>query len=123
MFLTTKKQNIPDSGESPIPTTGSINITTSGVKKQLSGLKADKAYGPDGIPLWVLKENVQEVSKVLTDIYQDCIDTGTVPIQWKHANVCALHKKERNRILQTIGPCHLPASHQRYLSISYTAMS
>ena len=34
-----------------------------------------------------------KISKVLTDIYQDCIDTGTVPIQWKHANVCAIHKK------------------------------
>ena len=45
------------------------------------------------MPPWFLKENVQEISKVLTDIYQDCIDTGTVPIQWKHANVCAIHKK------------------------------
>ena len=74
-------------------TIATINITTSGVEKQLSGLKADKAYGPDGIPPWFLKENAQEISKVLTDIYQDCIDTGTVPIQWKHANVCAIHKK------------------------------
>ena len=36
---------------------------------------------------------LHKVSKVLTDIYQDCIDTGTVPSQWKHANLCAIHKK------------------------------
>ena len=67
--------------ESPIPTIGTINITTCRVEKQLSELKVDKAYGPDGIPPWFLKENAHEISKVLTDIYQDCIDTGTVPIQ------------------------------------------
>lgn len=33
------------------------------------------------------------MSKVLTDIYQDCINTGTVPSEWKHANVCAIHEK------------------------------
>ena len=59
---------------------------------QLSGLKA---YGPVGIPSppRFLKENAQEISKVLTDIYQDCINTGTVPSKWKHANVCAIHEK------------------------------
>ena len=42
-------ENIPvvDPGENPIPTIGTI---TSWLEKQLSGLKADKAYGPDGIP-------------------------------------------------------------------------
>ena len=41
---------ISDPGKNPIPTIGTIPITTCGIEKQLSGLKADKAYGPDGIP-------------------------------------------------------------------------
>lgn len=93
VFNNEELENIPDLGESPIPTIGTIKITTRGVEKQLSELKVDKAYGPDGIPPWFLKENAYEISQVLTDIYQDCIHTGTVPIQWKHANVCAIHKK------------------------------
>ena len=93
VFNKEETEDIPHLGENPIPTIATINITTSGVEKQLSGLKADKASGPHGIPPWFLKENAREISKVLTDIYQDCIDTGTVPIQWKHANVCAIHKK------------------------------
>ena len=89
---------ISDPGKNPIPTIGTIPITTCGIEKQLSGLKADKAYGPDGIPPprpppLFLKKNAQEISKVLTDIYQDFINTGTVPSQWKHANICAIHKK------------------------------
>ena len=48
VFNKEETENIPDPGESPIPTIGTINITTSGVEKQLCGLKADKAYGPPG---------------------------------------------------------------------------
>ena len=51
-FSKEETENIPHLGENPIPTIATINITTSGVEKQLSGLKADKAYGPDGIPPW-----------------------------------------------------------------------
>lgn len=81
VFNNEESENIPDLGESPIPTIGTIKITTRGVEKQLSELKVDKAYGPDGIPPCFLKENAYEISQVLTDIYQDCIHTGTVPIQ------------------------------------------
>ena len=42
-FNNEETKNIPDPGESPIPTIGTINIITSGVEKQLSGLKTDKA--------------------------------------------------------------------------------
>ena len=38
-----------------------MNIITSGIEKQLNGLKVDKAYGLDGIPPWFLKENAQEI--------------------------------------------------------------
>ena len=79
-------KNIPDRGESPIPTIGTINITTCGVEKQLSGLKANKAYGPDGIPPWFLQDVAQEVSKILTDIYikivlipELCLANGNTP--------------------------------------------
>lgn len=93
VFNSDDTDTIPDPGANPIPTIGALTITTYGVEKQLRGLKADKAYGPDGIPPWFLKENAQEISKILTDIYQHCINSGTVPNQWKHANVCAVYKK------------------------------
>ena len=52
VFNNEETEDIPDPGENPIPTIGTITIATSGIKKQLSGLKADKANGPDGIPPW-----------------------------------------------------------------------
>ena len=93
VFNNEEAENIQDPGENPIPTIGTITIITSRIERKLSGLKVDKAYGTDGVPPWFLKENNQEISEFLTFIYQDCMNTGTVPSQWKHANVCAIHKK------------------------------
>ena len=101
VFNNEETENIPYPGKNPFPTIGTITITTSGIEKQLRGLKADKAYGPDGISPWFLKENNHEISEFLTYIYQDCINTGTVPSQWKHANVCfqrMSHSQERKEI-------------------------
>ena len=85
-------EDISDPGKNPTPAIGILTIPTSGIEMHLSGLKA---YGPDGIPPppRFLKENAQEISKILTDIYHDCINTGTVPSKWKHANLCAIHEK------------------------------
>ena len=52
-----------------------------------------KACGPDNIPSWFLKEYAQQISPILTDIYQDSISTVNVPSKWRCANVCAVFKK------------------------------
>ena len=112
VFLTTKEQRISQTlGKIPFPTIGTITITVSGIEKQLRGLKADKAYGTDGVPPWFLKQNNQEISEFLTYIYQDCINTGTVPSQWKHANVYDIHKKRKksypSKVLEHIVHSHV----------------
>ena len=68
-------------------------ITITGVTKQLTSLKTNKACGPDNIHSWFLKEYAHEISPILTDIYQDSIITGSVPLKWTNANVCAVFKK------------------------------
>ena len=85
--------NIPAVGDNPKPAIRPINISISGVTKQLLSLKANKACGPDSIPSWFLKEYTQDISPMLTDIYQCSIDTGIVPSKWKNANICGIFKK------------------------------
>lgn len=46
---------------------------------QLTSLKRFKACGPDAIPPWFLKEYATEIAPILTNIYQDSINTGTLP--------------------------------------------
>ena len=70
-------------------------ISEQGVLKQLSSLDPNKACGPDQIPPWFLKTFAADISPILTDIFQDSIDSGTVPHRWMEANVCAVFKKGR----------------------------
>ena len=87
--------NIPDIGNDRIPAIdcGCLSITINGVAKQLSLLKTNKASGPDAIPPWFLKEYAAEIAPILTNIFQDSIESGTVPSRWKSANVCGVFKK------------------------------
>ena len=86
-------ENIPDIGYDRIPAIESPSITINGVAKQLSLLKTNKASGPDAIPLWFLNEHSAEIAPILTNIFQDSIESGTVPSRWKSANVCGVFKK------------------------------
>ena len=93
VFTQEKLSNIPDIGYDRIPAIDSLSITTNGVAKQLSLLKTNKASGPDAIPPWFLKESAAEIAPILTNIFQDSIESGTVPSRWKSANVCDVFKK------------------------------
>ena len=96
VFTEENLDNIPDVGKTPTLSMSSIKITVNGVIKQLKSLKPNKACGPDEIPPWFFKENVEEISPVLTNIFQDSIDSGIVPSKWKKENL----------ILQTIDQFH-----------------
>ena len=86
VFTQEDLSNIPDIGNDRIPATDSLSFTINGVAKQLSLLKTNKASGPDTIPLWFLKEYSAEIAPILTNIFQDSIESGTVPSRWKSAN-------------------------------------
>lgn len=93
----TKKDltSIPNVWNDPKPKISPINISINGGMTQLTSLKRFKACGPDAIPPWFLKEYETEIAPILTNIYQDSINTGTLPGWWKNANVCGVFKKEK----------------------------
>ena len=70
-----------------------IVISTAGVTKLLSDLDVSKAAGPDAIRPIVLKQLSQEISPVVALVFQTSLDSGTVPTEWKTAQVCPLFKK------------------------------
>ena len=59
-------------------------------------MKRNKASGPDAIPPWFLKEYAAEIAPILTNIFHDSIESGTIPSRWKSANVCGVFKKGKN---------------------------
>ena len=56
-------------------------------------INPSKATGPDLIPMRVLKEAASAIAPFLCFIFQKSIDTGSVPADWKHANIIAVYKK------------------------------
>ena len=81
---------LPERLQCKFPIMQDIVISTVGVTKLLSGLNVSKAAGPDAIRHIVLKQLCQEISPVVALIFQISLDSGTVPTEWKKAQVCPL---------------------------------
>ena len=107
VFTQEDLSNIPDIGYDRTPAIDNLTITINGVAKQLLLLKTDKASGPDAIPPWFLKEYAAEIAPILTNIFQDSIESGTVPSRWKSANVCGVFKKGKRSDLSNYRPISL----------------
>ena len=84
---------IHDKGPSPFYHMKDINIQVNGVEKLLGNINPPKSKGPDEIHGRVLKECRNIIVPILTIIFQNSLLSGTIPSDWKHANVCPVFKK------------------------------
>ena len=80
------------SGEPPAYCT-EVRVTVEAVKKKLKNLDINKAQGPDKVPAKVLKELSEELALPLTILYNKSLETGSLPSEWKTAEVTAIFKK------------------------------
>ena len=85
--------NLPDKGPSPHPTMENITVKIPGVIKLLKNLNPYKAAGPDTIPTFILKTAAEELAPALTKIFQKSLNSGTVPEDWRKANIVPIFKK------------------------------
>ena len=83
---------IPSKGTSPFTPMGEITVDPKGVLKLLNNLNIHKASGPDGLSARVLKECSSEISPMLALIYNESLAQGTVPDDWRQANVAPVFK-------------------------------
>ena len=106
--FTIEDKSLPNiTGNNCIPTLPRIKVTTNGVVKQLESLDPSKASGPDCIPTRVLKECACETAPYLCFIYQQSLDQGQVPNDWKHARVTAVFKKGKRDVAANYRPVSL----------------
>ena len=66
-----------------------LKFSADCVKKQLLKIKIDKASGPARI----LRDAASELAVVLSTLFQQSYDSGTLPCAWKLANIWAIFKK------------------------------
>ena len=76
-----------------IPDIEPLRIDINGVVELLKNLKPHKAFGPDEIPAYLLKETSKEITPVLTFTFQASLQQSSIPSDWKKATVVPLFKK------------------------------
>ena len=68
------------------------------VASKISNMKENKSPGVDGISPKILKETVEQISTPLAHVFNMSLQEGSVPLDWKEANIIHLFKKgSRNK--------------------------
>ena len=74
-----------------------ISITHKIVKKVIPNLDSSKAFGPDCIPVVVLKNCEPELSYILAEIFNMCLKESCFPECWKVSSVIPVFKNVGER--------------------------
>ncbi|XP_043199360.1 uncharacterized protein LOC122369049, partial [Amphibalanus amphitrite] len=75
------------------PAVTDIDLTVELVRKKTAALRPFSAAGPDGVHPRIIKETADSLASTLTSIYRSSLDTGTLPQDWKLADVVPIYKK------------------------------
>ena len=102
-----KEDTLPTLSEPQYPPMPDIKIHTEGVEKLLGKLGTHKVSGPDNIPNMILKTCASELAPVITNIFQQSLDTGTLPTDWKNANISPVFKKGNKHTASNYRPVSL----------------
>ena len=86
-----------------------LNISNIEVKKLLQTVNISKSPGPDNInpKLLVSLADNQHFVTAITSLFVKCFETGSIPLEWKTANVVALHKKGSKSLASNYRPISL----------------
>ncbi|XP_030843578.1 uncharacterized protein LOC115924838 [Strongylocentrotus purpuratus] len=87
----------------PFPEMPPIIVDTEGVRKLLRNINTSKAIGPDQVPNQALKLAADEIAPVLQHLFQQSLDLGNLPEDWRKANITPIYKK---------GPTTNPANYR-----------
>ena len=70
-----------------------LTLTVTTVQTALEALEVGKATGPDEIPAKLLKGTAPVIAPSLCKIFNKSLQLGSLPSDWKLANVLTVHKK------------------------------
>ena len=72
---------------------GQLVVTPEVVASKINNMKENKSPGVDGISPKILKETVEQISTPLAHVFNMSLQEGSVPLEWKEANIIPLFKK------------------------------
>ena len=105
MFTTKDCKKLPDAeqlfhGSDPLVT---VNVTVESVRKKLKKLKPNSAPGPDKLWPRALNKLACVIAFPLSIVNTRILAEGTIPPEWKLANVTPIFKKDQKAPLVTTG--------------------
>lgn len=74
------------------------DIPIERISKAINALKNRKASGPGGITSEMIKYGTPKLQRMITTLFNKCMDSGTVPLEWKIGYLTPIHKKGDTRI-------------------------
>jgi len=92
-----------------------INITEEMVKKQLQKLRQDKAGGADDLTPRLLLMIEEEVTYPLWLLFTKSLKEGSVPDDWRKANVTPIYKKGNRNTAENYRPISLTSQCSKML--------
>ena len=84
-----------------------FEINLNEIKDILTGLNTNKANGPDTISVNMVRLCGHQLCVPLKIIFDNILNTGIFPDQWKEANVTPVHKKNDKQIISNYRPISL----------------
>ena len=82
-------------------------ITQLDVVRIISTLDATKASGPDQLPTSIIKSLAAEITPALTTLFNDMLQHGSLPSQFRMAHVTPVHKKGNPTLPENYRPISL----------------
>ena len=84
-----------------------IEINAEEILNIIRTLNPNKAHGPDGISIRMIKICDESICKPLVIIFKKCLLSGKFPSDWKKANVVPIYKKGNKQTLKNYRPVSL----------------
>ena len=73
----------------------------------INNLDSNKAQGPDGIPVRLMKETAMQIAQSLRVLFNKSLNIGVLPDEWKIANVVPVHKHGEKSYVEHYRPISL----------------
>ncbi|KAL0849608.1 hypothetical protein ABMA28_013867 [Loxostege sticticalis] len=68
-------------------------ILVTEVEKSIKSQKMEKSPGPDRITNELMRGTTEELSPILTKVFNEILYTGRIPSQWAESHIILIHKK------------------------------
>ena len=85
----------------------SIHVLCSGIAKIISYLNSNKAQDHEMLSIWMIKLCGNSICKPLSIIFNNCLNEGKFPYEWKKGKVVPVHKKGNKQSLKNYRPISL----------------